>query len=73
MAVQEMIDHDETVAAALDHVLIALDIIAGLALNEDRYQDVADEEIRVGQIKSRAELILSFIDARRPPKIRAVQ
>jgi hypothetical protein len=67
-----MINDDESIAAALDHVLVALDIMASMALDEDRYQDVAAEEIRIGQVISRAQLILSFIDAREP-EMRAVQ
>ena len=64
-----MID-DDRVAEGLDYILTALDAIAAMALDPDKYAEVAAEEIALGQIISRAELILSFIDAKKPPKTR---
>ena len=65
-------DDNASVAEAVEEILCALDIIAAMALDPNKYAEVAAEEIALGQIKSRAELILSFIDARKPPA-RAVQ
>ena len=56
------------IADAVEHILSALDIIAAEALDPDTHAEVAAEELALGQIKSRAELILSFIDARKPAK-----
>jgi hypothetical protein len=64
---------DERVAEGLDHILTALDIIAGMALKPEDYDEVAAEQIRLGQIISRVQLILSFIDARNPGTVRRMQ
>ena len=61
-----MID-DDRVAEGLDYILTALDAIAAMALDPDKYAEVAAEEIALGQIISRTELILSFIDTNKPP------
>ena len=57
----------ESIDEALGHILSALDIVAGLALKEETYDEVADEVLRLGMIISRAQLILSFIRAQEPP------
>jgi hypothetical protein len=67
-----MID-DERVAEGLDHILTALDIIAGMALKPEDYDEVAAEQVRLGQVISRVQLILSFIDARNPRTVRRMQ
>jgi hypothetical protein len=56
----------ESIGQALNYVLSVLDIVAGLALKPEDYDEVAAEQVRLGQIISRAQLILSFIDTRRP-------
>lgn len=56
----------QSVAEALHHILSALDIIAAMALKPEGYDEIVVEEIRLGQIISRTQLILSFIEARRP-------
>jgi uncharacterized protein YfkK (UPF0435 family) len=58
----------EPVGQGVNYILSALDIIANMALDPEQYDEVAAEEIALGQIISRAQLILSFIDARRKPK-----
>ena len=60
----------EPVGQAVNSILMALDIIAGMALKADTYDEVAAEEIALGQIISRAELILSFLDTRKPSKLK---
>jgi hypothetical protein len=64
---------DERVAEGLDHILTALDIIAGMALKPEDYDEVAAEQVRLGQVISRVQLILSFIDARNPRTVRRMQ
>lgn len=60
----------EPVAQGLNYILSALDVIAEMALDPEDYHEVAAEEVRLSQIISRAQLILSFIDARKAPKKR---
>lgn len=59
----------------LVHILIALDVIAEMAISPDYAADVAACEIQLRQVKSRAELILRFIEATqpRPTKIGRLQ
>jgi hypothetical protein len=70
-------DH-EPVAQALNSILLVLDMIAAAALDSEDYAEVAAEEVALGQILSRTQLILSFIDAgqpdaRQPPHLRVVK
>lgn len=59
--------HDrESVAQCLNYILSALDIVASMALKPEDYDEVAAEQIRLGQIISRAQLILSFIETQKP-------
>ena len=51
----------------LSHILIALDIIAKMALDRDQVAEVAACEIKLRQVQARAELILRFIAASKPP------
>ena len=61
-------DDNASVAEAVEEILCALGIIAAMARDEDKYAEVAAEKIAMGQIKGLAELILSFVDARKPAK-----
>lgn len=56
----------EPVAQGLNYILSALDIIAAMALDPNKYDEIAAEEITLGRIISRAQLILSFIETRKP-------
>jgi len=68
-AMTALVDDDNaSVAEAVEEILCALGIIAAMARDEDKYAEVAAEKIAMGQIKGLAELILSFIDARKPAK-----
>jgi len=51
----------------LNHILTALDVIAEMALNPKYAPDVASCQIKLCQVKARAELILRLIEAQRPP------
>ena len=62
----------EPLGQALNSVIDILDVAIDMALTTG-YDEVAAEEVRLGQIISRAQLVLSFIDIRRPSKFRVVQ
>ena len=62
----------EPIGQALNSVIDVLDIALNMALTTG-YDEVAAEEVRLGQIISRARLVLSFIDIRRPSKFRVMQ
>lgn len=57
----------EPVGQALNYALQMLDIVAAMALRPETAAEVAAEEIALGQIISRAQLVLSFIDVSKPP------
>ena len=51
----------------LTYMLVAIDVIAEMALGTDQLaDDVAACEIKLRQLLARTELILHFIEARRP-------
>ena len=62
----------EPLGQALNSVIDILDVAIDMALTTG-YDEVAAEEVRLGQIISRAQLVLSFIDARKPSKFQVVQ
>jgi len=64
----------EPVGMVLASIVRALDDVAGMAREPSTYKEVAAEEIALGQILSRTQLILSFIDSHnKAPRIRAVK
>ena len=63
----------EPVAQRINSMISTLDEIAAEVLRPETYDDVAAEERALGAVSSRAQLILSFIDARRPSRLRAVK
>jgi hypothetical protein len=65
VALQEVTPEREPVAQGLNYILSALDIICGMAVKPETADEVAAEKVRLGQILSRVQLLLSFID---PPK-----
>lgn len=56
----------EPVAEMLDHVLLALDIAAGLACDPNTIDEVIEVEARLGEIIKSAKTILKFIDKQKP-------
>jgi len=65
-----MNNDSDSVAGCVDHILMALNMIADMAQNDPkRREEIAVEEIGLCQIISRAELILDFIDAKRPTRL----
>ena len=63
----------EPVSHAIASIIDALDVIAEMALQAENYDEVAAQEIGLGQIISRAQLVLSFLDTHRPRHVRLVQ
>jgi hypothetical protein len=62
----------EPVSEAVASIIDALNVIAEMALNPETYEEVAAQEVGLGQIISRAQLVLSFIDARHPVRLKIV-
>ena len=62
----------EPMGQALNSVIDVLDVAIDMALTTG-YDEIAAEEVRLGQIISRAQLVLSFIDVRKPSKFKVVQ
>jgi len=58
----------EPVAQSLNSMLSTLDEIAAEVRDPAYRAEIATEEIRLGQIISRAQLILSFLDTYKPQK-----
>lgn len=58
----------ETLNAVLCTMLDALDECATLALDEKTRNEITGLEIKLGQIISRAQLILAFLDTHKPPQ-----
>jgi hypothetical protein len=56
----------ERVAKSLKSMLATLDEIAGQARDPAMRAEIAAQEVRLGQIISRAQLILSFLDTYKP-------
>jgi hypothetical protein len=63
----------EPVSHAIASIIDALDVIAEMALQAENYDEVAAEEVGLGQIISRARLVLRFLDAQQPRHVRLVQ
>ena len=62
----------EPLGQALNSVIDVLDVAIDMALTTG-YDEVAAEEVRLGQIISRAQLVLSFIDIRKPSKFKVIK
>jgi hypothetical protein len=60
----------ERVSQSLKSMLSTLDEIAGQVRDPAMRAEIAAQEVRLGQIISRAQLILSFVDAHKPSKTR---
>jgi hypothetical protein len=58
-----MTDH-EPVGQMLNSVLTTLDDIVVMVLRPEDYDEIAAEKVRIGQIISRAQLILTFIEGK---------
>jgi len=66
-----MIDDDEPVAELIEHILSALDSIVVMANDPEQRHKIIAQQIRLGQVLSRIELILSFVELQRPYKFRS--
>ena len=58
----------ERVAKSLSSMLSTLDEIAAQARDPAMRAEIAAQEVRLGQIISRAQLVLSFLDTYKPGK-----
>jgi hypothetical protein len=58
----------ERVSQSLKSMLDTLDEIAAKARDPAMRAEIAAQEVRIGQIISRAQLILSFLDTYKPQK-----
>jgi hypothetical protein len=54
------------VEEGLSYILNGIDVIAEMALHPDMGDDVAACEVKLRQLLARTELILHFIETRRP-------
>jgi hypothetical protein len=71
MALPQMTER-EPVSHAIASIIDALDCIAEMALQAENYDEVAAQEVGLGRIISRAQLVLSFLDTHRPRHVRLV-
>jgi hypothetical protein len=60
----------DTMRHSLNSMLSTLDEIAAKARDPAMRAEIEAQEVRLGQIISRAQLILSFVDAHKPSKTR---
>ena len=60
----------EPVGQAVNAIISALDVIAKMALDQKDYAEVAAEEAALMRVISRVQIILSFIDSRKPHRLR---
>jgi peptide deformylase len=66
-------DESEPVAQSVNSIITALDELMAKAVNSETVGQIAAERIGIGQIRLRAELILSFLDARKPQGLRVIK
>ena len=75
-AVRDAMDHDPTREEQLeqraDFILRELDEFCALATRPETVDLIESQKLIVGQIKTRCELILSFLAARHPAKLKVV-
>lgn len=73
-AMQEPADTAELqIERRADFIIRELDEFCKMATNRETVDLIAREIVVFGQLLTRVQLILSFIDARNPPKLRVVQ
>ncbi len=63
---------EEPMGQSINSILTLLDTYMAMANDPGSAHLIAKEAIGIGQILSRAQLILSFLDARKPPKFTVV-
>ena len=75
-AVRDAMDHEPTAEEQLeqraDFILRELDEFCALATRPETVELIESQKIIVGQIQTRAQLILSFLAARQPAKLRMI-
>jgi len=76
MPIEEIVQFaldDEPVGQSVNSILNALDDLIAMAANPATVNEIAAEAIGIGQIRSRAELILSFLEARKTLSLKVVK
>lgn len=63
---------EEQIERRVDFLLRELDELCAMATHSETVDLVKNQEIAIGQVRTRAELILSFLKARQPSKLRVV-
>lgn len=63
---------EEPVPQAINNILDVLDCFMAKANSPATVKEIEAEAIGIGQIQSRAQLILSFIEARKAPKFKVI-
>jgi len=64
---------EEPVAQSINSILSVMDQLMAKAANPATVNEIAAEAIGIGQIRSRAELILSFLEVRKPQGLRLIK
>jgi len=64
---------EEPVGQSINSILSIMDQLMAKAANPATVNEIAAEAIGIGQIRSRAELILSFLEARKPQGLRLIK
>ena len=76
MPIEEIVQFaldDEPVGQSINSILLAMDELIAIATNPATVNEIAAEAIGIGQIRSRAELILSFLEVRKPQGLRLIK
>ena len=63
---------EEQIEARVDWLVRQLDELCAMASNPETQDLIAGQTIGIGQIVSRAQLILSFLASRKPPKLKVI-
>lgn len=63
--------NEEPVGQSINSILIAMDDLIAKASNPATTRDIAAERVGIGQIKTRCELLLSFLET--SPSLRLIR
>lgn len=67
-----MVLTEEPAGQSINSILSTMDNLMAKAANPETVNEIAAEAIGIGQIRSRCELILSFLEARKSPKLKVM-
>ena len=63
---------EEQIEARVDWLVRQLDELCSMARNEETQDLIAGQVIGIGQLAFRAQLILSFLEAHKAPKLKVI-